>query len=50
MKCCVCKKEIDTSKSEVPPTYFRKRVGDEYTKAICAECNKKPENQDWWKE
>lgn len=52
MKCCKCKKDVDTSPQAnqyPPPKWFGSYKNCQLSHLICAECIKKPENKDWWK-
>lgn len=49
MKCCECSKEVDVSKSDVPPAWFGKYEGDKQVAVICATCIKQPEKLKKWR-
>ena len=48
MKCCICGKEVDEMKNEIPPKWFGRYRMSELVELICDVCIKKPENKDKW--
>jgi len=48
-KCCVCKKEIDVGKNEVPPVWFGMYKCGDLIKVICLDCIHKPEGEKAWR-
>jgi hypothetical protein len=48
MKCCICGKEIDINKNEIPATWFGKYTMSGLVEVICSVCVKKPENEKRW--
>jgi hypothetical protein len=49
MKCCVCEVEVDLMDGSIPAKHFKSNKGDKVDRVICAECRKKPGNDDWYK-
>jgi len=49
MKCCICSKEVDVEKSNLPPKWYGKYQNAKLLDVICAECIKKKENKQKWK-
>jgi len=43
--CCICKKELDISKSPVPPLWYAKYSGSKVIQVICSDCIKNPESK-----
>ena len=50
MKCCCCGKVLDTSKNEIPASWYGKYKGGELTAVICPECLKSGQNEHKWME
>lgn len=48
MNCCECQKEIDTSKTEIPPKWFGGYRVDTVVAVICAECLSDPKKRARW--
>lgn len=48
MKCCVCDKEVDEKKHEIPPKWYGKYISCKLLEVICGECIKKPEGRKRW--
>ena len=50
MKCCACGKDVVLKKDDIPATWFARYKGWEPDRAIHAECSRKPEHKEWWKD
>lgn len=48
MKCCMCSKEVDVTKNDIPPKWFGLYDGWKLVQVICAECIHKPEYREEW--
>jgi hypothetical protein len=49
MKCCECGKEVDVSKTGIPPMWYGKYEGDKFVDLICAACIATPEGKEKWR-
>jgi hypothetical protein len=49
-KCCACAKPVNPKEPVIPPTAYGLYTGGRLSRVICADCIKKPENKNWWKE
>ena len=49
MKCCACGKDVVLKREDIPATWYARYKGCKMTRAIHAECGRKPENKEWWK-
>jgi len=48
MKCCVCAKEINIERNEIPPKWYGRYQNAKPIDLICAECISKKENREKW--
>jgi len=48
MKCCICNEEVDTTVSQIPPTWYGTFRGEKMLAVIHDKCIEEPGVRDRW--